>query len=230
VIRSFGSAREECPLVDSKWNAFSKPAARHPPGQTTIFYVVQSHGRHLTARLLHLLRLRKPTTFPRCATPTPTPRACFVHRRHSPAASPGDEVRQDWYLLAFRQPGPAYGLLPLIHHSLVVAPMAKFWVGNRASTKVVVFDKDLKQCATSTQEPHLRLLCRCHRPVVDVDRPHGMVLKMGWDGNLQGWFGKHGDAAMPMMLANPYLAVVQGSEYIFMRTPCGEGPSDRDAY
>ena len=22
---------------------------------------------------------------------------------------------------------------------------------------------------------------------------HGMVLKMGWDGKVQGWFGKHGD-------------------------------------
>ncbi len=22
---------------------------------------------------------------------------------------------------------------------------------------------------------------------------HGMVLKLGWDGKVQGWFGKHGD-------------------------------------
>ncbi len=110
------------------------------------------------------------------------------------------------------------GLLPVIH-SVVVAPNGEVWVGDRASTKIVVFDKDLKQRVREIQVGNLT--CGFY---VDATGQlwmstgrHGMVLKMGWDGKVQGWFGKHGDVRDSHDVGEGhYMAVSRDQKIIFM--------------
>ena len=46
---------------------------------------------------------------------------------------------------------------------------------------------------------------------------HGMVLKMGWDGKVQGWFGKHGDVRDSHDVGEGhYMAVSRDQKMIFM--------------
>jgi hypothetical protein len=112
----------------------------------------------------------------------------------------------------------ADGLLPVIH-SVVVAPNGEVWVGDRASTKIVVFDKDLKQRVREIQVGNLT--CGFY---VDATGQlwmstgrHGMVLKMGWDGKVQGWFGKHGDVRDSHDVGEGhYMAVSRDQKIIFM--------------
>ena len=81
----------------------------------------------------------------------PRSRGVFVH----PPAIPGSDPRvmkfdKDGKFLASASLAHADGLLPVIH-SVVVAPNGEVWVGDRASTKIVVFDKDLKQLSAKSR-------------------------------------------------------------------------------
>jgi hypothetical protein len=124
---------------------------------------------------------------------------------------------KDGKFLASASLAHADGLLPVIH-SVVVAPNGEVWVGDRASTKIVVFDKDLKPVRDIQVG---NLTCGFY---VDATGQlwmstgrHGMVLKMGWDGKVQGWFGKHGDVRDSHDVGEGhYMAVSKDQKIIFM--------------
>ena len=77
---------------------------------------------------------------------------------------------------------------------MIVAPNGEVWVGDRASQKILIFDKDLKSHHDIQEQ---NLTCGFYEDAkgqlwMSTGRD-GLVLKMGWDGKVQGWYGKHGD-------------------------------------
>ena len=115
-----------------------------------------------------------------------------------PPAIPGGDPRvmkfdKDGKFLSSAAMARSDGRLPVIH-SVVVAPTGEVWVADRASAKIVVFDKDLKNRNREIQLG--QLTCGFYEDPtgqlwLSTGR-HGMVMKMGWDGSVQGWFGKAG--------------------------------------
>jgi hypothetical protein len=213
VIKVFGVRGENGPWDDTKWNGMFNQPLDITWDKDDNFYVVQSHGG-----------TSPPADCTFCATydlpqvRNAKPRGVFV----KPPAIPGSDPRvmkfdKDGKLLASASMARADGLLPVIH-SVVVAPNGEVWVGDRASTKIVVFDKDLKK----VREIQVgNLTCGFYvdptgQLWMSTGR-HGMVLKMGWDGKVQGWFGKHGTVRETNDVGEGhYMAVSKDQKYIFM--------------
>src|SRR3954469_1327166 len=213
VLKVFGVRGENAPWNDAKWNGMFNQPLDIAFDKDDNFYVVQSHGG-----------TSPPADCTFCATydipqvRNSKPRGVFVH----PPAIPGGDPRvmkfdKDGKFLASASLAHADGLLPVIH-SVVVAPNGEVWVGDRGSTKIVVFDKDLKR----VRDIQLKnLTCGFY---VDATGQlwmstgrHGMVLKMGWDGKVQGWFGKHGDVRDSHDVGEGhYMAVSRDQKIIFM--------------
>jgi len=212
VIKVFGVRGENAKWDDSKWNGMFNQPLDIAWDKDDNFYVVQSHGG-----------TSPPADCTFCATydlpATRNARGVKVH----PPAIPGSDPRvmkfdKDGKYLASASLAHADGLLPVIH-SVAVAPNGDVWVTDRASTKIVVFDKDLKQRLREIQVG--ALTCGLY---VDATGQlwlstgrHGMVLKMGWDGKVQGWFGKHGDNRDSHDVGEGhYMAVSKDQKIIFM--------------
>jgi hypothetical protein len=214
VIRAFGIRGENGPWDDTKWNGMFNQPLDIAWDKDDNFYVVQSHGG-----------TSPPADCTFCATydipqvRNSHPKGVFVH----PPAIPGSDPRvmkfdKDGKFLASASMAHADGKLPVIH-SVAVAPNGEVWVTDRASTKIVVFDKDLKQRLREIQVGNLT--CGLY---VDATGQlwlstgrHGMVLKMGWDGKIQGWFGKHGDVRDSHDVGEGhYMAVSKDQKFIFM--------------
>jgi len=91
-------------------------------------------------------------------------------------------------------------------------------VGDRASTKIVVYDSNLKH-VRDIQVGNLTcgfFVDATGQLWMSTGR-HGMVLKMGWDGKVQGWFGKHGDVRLSNDVGEGhYMAVSRDQKIIFM--------------
>jgi len=213
VIRSFGVRGENAAWDDSKWNGmFNQPLDIAWDKEDNI-YVVQSHGG-----------TSPPADCTFCATydlpqvRNAKPRGVFVH----PPAIPGSDPRvmkfdKDGKFLASASLKHADGLLPVIH-TVVVAPNGEVWVGDRASTKIVVYDSNLKH-VRDIQVGNLTcgfFVDATGQLWMSTGR-HGMVLKMGWDGKVQGWFGKHGDVRLSNDVGEGhYMAVSRDQKIIFM--------------
>ena len=189
VIRTFGVRGENAAWDDAQWNGMFNQPLDVAWDKDDNFYVVQSHGG-----------TSPPADCTFCAiydlpqVRAAKPRGAFVH----PPAIPGSDPRvmkfdKDGKFLASANMAHADGLLPVIH-SVIVSPVGEVWVTDRASSKIVVFDKDLK---TRNREIQLQnLTCGFYEDAqgqlwMSTGR-HGQVLKMGWDGKVQGWFGKAG--------------------------------------
>jgi len=189
VIRIFGVRGENAAWDDAQWNGMFNQPLDVAWDKDDNFYVVQSHGgtsppADCTFCAIYDLPQVRATK----------PRGAFVH----PPAIPGSDPRvmkfdKDGKFLASANMAHADGLLPVIH-SVIVSPVGEVWVTDRASSKIVVFDKDLK---TRNREIQLQnLTCGFYEDAqgqlwMSTGR-HGQVLKMGWDGKVQGWFGKAG--------------------------------------
>jgi hypothetical protein len=185
----FGVRGENANWDDSKWNGMFNQPLDIAFDKDDNFYVVQSHGG-----------TSPPADCTFCAT-YDLPLGRRASRKgvvvHPPAVPGGDprvmKFDKDGKFLVSASLAHPDGLLPVIH-SVVVAPNGEVWVGDRASTKIVIYDKDLKY----VRDIQLKnLVCGFF---VDTTGQlwmstgrHGMVLKMGWDGKVQGWFGKHGN-------------------------------------
>jgi hypothetical protein len=212
VIRTFGVRGENAKWDDSKWNGMFNQPLDIAWDKDDNFYVVQSHGG-----------TSPPADCTFCATydipATRNARGVKVH----PPAIPGSDPRvmkfdKDGKFLASASMAHSDGLLPVIH-SVAVAPNGDVWVADRASTKIVVFDKDLQQRLREIQVGDLT--CGLY---VDATGQlwlstgrHGMVLKMGWDGKVQGWFGKHGDVRDSHDVGEGhYMAVSKDQKIIFV--------------
>src|SRR5712691_5208160 len=138
-IATYGVRGENAPWDDSKWNGMFNQPLDIAWDKDDNFYVVQSHGGTSPPADCTFC-----ATYDLPATRNAKVRGVFVH----PPAIPGSDPRvmkfdKDGHLLASASLAHADGLLPVIH-SVVVAPNGEVWVGDRASTKIVVFDKDLK--------------------------------------------------------------------------------------
>jgi len=115
-----------------------------------------------------------------------------------PPVIPGSDPRvlkfdKNFNFIASASLAHADGKLPTIH-TVIVSPTGEVWVGDRASEKIVVFDKDLK---TRREIQEHNLTCGFYEDAtgqlwMSTGR-HGLVLKLGWDGKVLGWIGKHGD-------------------------------------
>ena len=214
VIKVFGVRGENAKWDDNKWNGMFNQPLDIAWDKDDNFYVVQSHGG-----------TSPPADCTFCATydipqvRNSHPKGVFVH----PPAIPGSDPRvmkfdKDGNLLASASMAHADGKLPVIH-SVAVAPNGDVWVADRASTKIVVFDKDLKQRLREIEVGNLT--CGLYVDAtgqlwVSTGR-HGMVLKMGWDGKVQGWFGKHGDVRDSHDVGEGhYMAVSKDQKFIFM--------------
>ena len=189
VLKMFGTRGENGPWDDAKWNGMFNQPLDVAFDKEKNFYVVQSHGgtsppADCTFCAIYYL--------PRAAGAKP-PRGVAV----KPPVIQGSDPRvmkfdRDGKMLASFSFARADGLLPVIH-SAVVTPSGEVWVADRASAKIVVFDSNLKR----VREIQLQnLVCGFYEDAtgqlwLSTGR-HGMVLKMGWDGKVQGWFGKAG--------------------------------------
>ena len=99
---------------------------------------------------------------------------------------------KDGHLLASASLAHPDGLYPVIH-TVIVSPTGEVWVGDRASQKIWIFDKDLK----NHHDIQLQNLTSgfyedAKGQLWMSTGQDGMVMKMGWDGKIQGWFGKRG--------------------------------------
>lgn len=188
VIRTFGVRGENGPWDDSKWNGMFNQPLDIAWDKDDNFYVVQSHGG-----------TSPPADCTFCATydlpqvRAAKPRGVFV----KPPAIPGIDPRvmkfdKDGKLLASYAMARTDGMLPVIH-SVIVSPKGEVWVADRASAKIVIFNSNLKPLRDIQLK---NLTCGFYEDAtgqlwLSTGR-HGMVLKMGWDGKVQGWFGKAG--------------------------------------
>ena len=68
------------------------------------------------------------------------------------------------------------------------------WVGDRASEKIIVFDKNLKRLR-EIQEHNLTsgMYVDAKNQLWMSTGRNGLVLKLDWSGKVLGWYGKHGD-------------------------------------
>ena len=188
VLKMFGTRGENAPWDDSQVERHVQPAARHRLRQGRQFLCGAEPWRHLA----------RPPTAPSAPPMTTGPDAPkSVPVSHPPVLlrlrSAGDEVRQECQFHGRRQPGPCRRAVS--HHPYGDRHAQGRSLGRRPRLgKDLVFDKDLKN-RREIQEQNLT--CGFY---VDAKGQlwmstgrDGMVLKMGWDGKVLGWFGKHGD-------------------------------------
>src|SRR5580698_9232771 len=190
VLKVFGVRGENAPWDDSKWNGMFNQPLDVAFDKDDNFYVVQSHGG-----------TSPPADCTFCATydssQTRNAKGHAVMIAH-PAVIPGSDPRvmkfdKNFNFIASASLAHADGKFGTIH-SVIVSPTGEVWVGDRASEKIVVFDKDLK---TRREIQETNLTCGFYEDAtgqlwMSTGR-NGLVLKLGWDGKVLGWFGKHGD-------------------------------------
>ena len=190
VLKVFGVRGENAPWDDSKWNGMFNQPLDIAFDKDDNFYVVQSHGGTSPPADCTFC-----ATYDSAQTHAAKGRAAFV--THSPAI-PGSDPR----VMKFDKNGNYLASASLAHpdgkyptiHTVIVSPTGEVWVGDRASMKILIFDKDLK---THHDIQMQNLTCGFYEDAkgqlwMSTGR-HGMVLKLGWDGKVQGWYGKHGD-------------------------------------
>jgi len=190
VLKVFGTRGENAPWDDAKWNGMFNQPLDVAFDKDDNFYVVQSHGGTSPPADCTFC-----ATYDSAQTHNAKGHAAFV--THSPAI-PGSDPRvmkfdQNGNLLASASLAHPDGKYPTIH-SVIVSPTGEVWVGDRASQKILIFDKDLK---THHDIQMQNLTCGFYEDAkgqlwMSTGRD-GMVLKLGWDGKVQGWYGKHGD-------------------------------------
>jgi streptogramin lyase len=190
VLKVFGTRGENAPWTDGKWNGMFNQPLDIAFDKDDNFYVVQSHGG-----------TSPPADCTFCATyDSPQTHSAGGHAAfvtHSPAI-PGSDPRvmkfdKDGNYLASASLAHPDGKYPTIH-TVIVSPTGEVWVGDRASQKILIFDKDLK--SHHDIQMH-NLTCGFYEDAtgqlwMSTGRD-GLVLKLGWDGKVQGWYGKHGD-------------------------------------
>jgi len=214
VLKMVGTRGENAAWDDGKWNGMFNQPLDIAFDKDDNFYVVQSHGG-----------TSPPADCTFCATydSTQTRNAAghAVLVSH-PAVPPGSDPRvmkfdKDFNFLASASLAHADGKYPTIH-SVIVSPAGEVWVGDRASEKIIIFDKDLK---TSREIQEHNLTCGFYEDAtgqlwMSTGR-NGLVLKMGWDGKVQGWFGKHGtDTNSNDIGEGHYMAVSNDQKTIFV--------------
>ncbi|MGE0405639.1 MAG: hypothetical protein AB7O65_05000 [Candidatus Korobacteraceae bacterium] len=215
VLNMFGKRGENGPWDDTKWNGMFNQPLDVGFDREDNFYIVQSHGG-----------TSPPADCTFCAT-YDSPQTRRIEGRHAalvanPPVAPGSDPRvlkfdKTGKFLASASLARPDGLYPTIH-SVVVSPKGEVWVGDRASEKIVVFDKDLK----NRREIQLQNLT-CGFFVDSKDQlwistgRNGMVFKMDWDGKVLGWFGKHGRDSEPNGIGEAhYLAVSNDERTIYV--------------
>ena len=190
VLKMIGTRGENAPWDDSKWNGMFNQPLDIAFDKDDNFYVVQSHGG-----------TSPPADCTFCVTydSTQTRNAKVKAQMAStPNNPPGSDPRvmkfdKNFNFIASASLAHADGKYPTIH-TVIVSPTGEVWVGDRASEKIVIFDSGLK---TRREIQLSNLTCGFYQDAtgqlwMSTGR-NGLVLKMGWDGKVQGWFGKHGD-------------------------------------
>jgi DNA-binding beta-propeller fold protein YncE len=122
---------------------------------------------------------------------------------------------KDGTYLASASLAHADGLYPTIH-TVIVAPNGDVWTGDRHSRKIVVLDKDLK----SRREINLPdMPCGFY---VDATGQlwastgrDGRILKLGWDGKVQGYMGQ-GGSQLNDIGEGHYLAVSKDQRQVWV--------------
>src|ERR1700749_2074506 len=189
VIRAFGVRGENAAWDDSKWNGMFNQPLDIAFDKDDNFYVVQSHGG-----------TSPPADCTFCATyKIPQVENAPHHAVYvNPPIVPGSDPRvmkfdKNGNFLASTSLAHPDGKYPTIH-TVIVSPTGEVWVGDRASQKILIFDRDLKSHHDIQMQ---NLTCGFYEDAkgqlwMSTGRD-GLVLKMGWDGKVQGWYGKHGD-------------------------------------
>ena len=186
VLKMFGTYGENSPWDEARWNGMFNQPLDIAFDKDDNFYVVQSHGG-----------TSPPIDCTFCVTYATGPaRLKSVPVMHPPVPS-GEDPRvmkfdKDGHLLASASLAHPDGLYPVIH-TVIVSPTGEVWVGDRASQKIWIFDKDLK----SHHDIQLQNLTSgfyedAKGQLWMSTGQDGMVMKMGWDGKIEGWIGKRG--------------------------------------
>lgn len=188
-IRMFGKRGENAPWDDTKWNGMFNQPLDIAFDKDDNFYVVQSHaGTSPPADCTYC------ATYDSVQTRNAKVKGPMVS---NPPAEPGGDPRimkfdKDGNLLASASLARTDGLLPTTH-TVVISPKGEVWVGDRASAKIVAFDKDLKirRDIPLTNMPS-GLFVDAKGELWAATGRHGMILKLDWNGKTLGWYGKAG--------------------------------------
>jgi DNA-binding beta-propeller fold protein YncE len=188
VLKVFGTRGENGPWTEGKWNGMFNQPLDVAFDKDDNFYVVQGHGGSLP-----------PADCTFCATyEIPSVSSVPHHAAYAkPAVIQGSDPRvlkfdKDGHFLASASLAHPDGKYPIVH-TVIVSPRGEVWIGDRSSQKILIFDKDLSAHHDIQLE---NLTCGFFEDAQGqlwmTTGRNGMVFKMGWDGKVQGWFGKYG--------------------------------------
>jgi streptogramin lyase len=188
VMKVFGTRGQNGPWDDSQWNGmFNQPLDLAFDNEDN-FYVVQSHGG---------------TSRGSAGT--------------SPAGSDPRVLKfdKDGNYIASASLARPDGLYPTIH-TVIVAPNGDVWVGDRHSRKIIVLDKDLE----NRREIGVPVMpCGFFADATGQlwmsSGRDGRILKLGWDGTVQGYMGQRGTTPNDIGEGH-YLAVSRDQMHVWV--------------
>lgn len=188
MVKVFGTRGQNGPWDDSTWNGMFNQPLDLAFDKDDNFYVVQSHGG----------------TSGGSAGKSP----------------PGSDPRvlkfdKTGKYLASASLARADGLFPTIH-TVIVAPNGEVWVGDRHSRRIVVLDKELK---TRREIAVPVMPCGFYTDATGQlwmsSGRDGRILKLGWDGKVQGYMGQMGNALNDIGEGH-YLAVSKDQKHVWV--------------
>jgi DNA-binding beta-propeller fold protein YncE len=165
VLKTFGTRGQNGPWDDAKWNGMFNQPLDIAFDKDDNFYVVQSHGG-----------------------------TSGGSQGKSPAGSDPRVLKFDHdgnYITSASLAHPD-GLYPTLH-TVMVAPNGDVWVGDRHSRKIIVLDKDLQnRHEIAVPDMPSGFFTDARGQLWMSTGRDGRVLKMGWDGTVQGYMGEIG--------------------------------------
>ncbi len=214
TLKMIGTRGENAGWDDTKWNGTFNQPLDIAFDQDDNFYVVQSHGGS-----------SPPADCTFCATyDSPQTHNAGGHAVYvtNPPVQPGSDPRilkfdKNFNYITSVNLAHSDGHLPVIH-TVIVSPTGEVWVGDRASEKIIVFDRNLKN-RREIQENYLTsgMYVDAKNQLWMSTGRHGMVLKLDWNGKVLGWIGKHGNNADSNDIGEGhYLAVSKDENTIFV--------------
>ncbi|MBV9550366.1 MAG: hypothetical protein JO256_11915 [Alphaproteobacteria bacterium] len=165
VLKVFGTRGQNGPWDESKWNGMFNQPLDVAFDRNDNFYVIQSHGG--------------------------------TSGGSEGKAAAGSDPR----VLKFDREGKYLASASLAHadgqyptmHTVIVAPNGEVWTGDRHSRKIVIFDSNLRtRREISVPDMPCGFFADASGQLWMSSGRDGRILKLGWDGKVQGYMGQAG--------------------------------------